>query len=60
MIEKKIVEEINSRFDLILVASKYARSIQQKENSIQLSSCKHKCTVIALQELEKSMMNIDK
>lgn len=49
-----ITKKIKNRFDLILIAAKRARQIQitEKETLIK-ENHKNKCTVIALQEIEK-------
>lgn len=54
MIEPNSIEKISNRFDLILAAAKIARKIQTSEKEMIFNThYKHKCTVTALQEIEK-------
>lgn len=59
--EKLVVQDsiknISNRFDLILTAAKIARQIQIKNKEMIFNSdCTHKCTVLALKEIEASLI----
>lgn len=55
---QNVVEKIGNRFDLILVAARRARQIQisGKESLIKEENV-GKCTVLALKEIEDSLIN---
>lgn len=54
LIIKNFIKNINSRFDLILTAAKIARQLQTEDNKTILKpNHKHKCTTLALKEIEE-------
>lgn len=55
IVAKNMIERIENRFDLILIAAQRARQIQMSEKGILTAKINNniKCTVIALKEIEK-------
>lgn len=46
-------ENIGNRFDLILTAARLARKMQFSKKETLMNDKYHKCTVLALKEIEK-------
>ncbi len=50
------VEKIGNRFDLVLVAAKRARQLQDKKKDALIDKKNDKYTIIALKEIEKGFI----
>lgn len=54
---QKAVDKIGNRFDLVLIAARRARQIQLGNKESLIEKRNDKCTVIALREIEKGLIN---
>lgn len=50
------IEKICNRFDLVLIAAKRARQIQDIEKEVLTEDNHNKCTVLALKEMKKKLI----
>jgi DNA-directed RNA polymerase subunit omega len=53
---EKAVEKIGNRFDLVLIAARRARQLQVDGQEPLVPAAHHKCTVIALYEVEHRLI----
>jgi DNA-directed RNA polymerase subunit omega len=53
---EKAVEKIGNRFDLVLIAARRARQLQVEGREPLVAAALHKCTVIALCEVEDRLI----
>lgn len=53
---EKAVEKIGNRFDLVLIAARRARQLQVDGREPLVPAAHHKCTVIALYEVENRLI----
>lgn len=54
---QKAVDKVGNRFDLVLIAAKRARQLQIGNKLSLVDKRNDKCTVIALREIEKGLIN---
>lgn len=58
LIIKNSVQNVSSRFDLILTAAKRARQMQMMDKEMMINTHhKHKYTVVALKEIKSVLIN---
>ncbi|WP_253306226.1 DNA-directed RNA polymerase subunit omega [unidentified bacterial endosymbiont] len=53
---EKAIEKIGNRFDLVLIAARRARQLQVDGREPLVPAANHKCTVIALYEVENRLI----